>query len=215
MMEYEQKIIDDEKNVVSNARKRVYYALPHWKKWPRRLRRVYALLSQFGCSDLAIKDIAREFDWDPDETLEMIEDEPTFKAELEAYRQTGEYPRKTTKEGKPWKNPLSREYMEIVLVDEDGLAQLLHVENARASGKAGIEYALKRIEQRGYLDDVKSIAEEPEQVLQRQMKVTGYDIEPEMIERLRERPTTSGLEWDLPEPEEESKNGGKPVQTPR
>jgi hypothetical protein len=194
-----EKIPVENHDAVGNARQRVHEALPYWTRWPRKLRRIYALLEQFGASDASIKEICNEFGWDHTETSKLVEEEPGFKEALHQFRETGRFAKKPN-----WKKYLSRDQIEIVLADEDSLALLFHVQDAKAEGKAGVEYALKRIEARGYLDNQRSIAQEPQQILDRQEKVAGVPVTAEENLAIRYAGTASGLGFEIPEEDEDA-----------
>ena len=198
-----EEVDPDMNDAISKARYRVHTAVPYWTRWPRQLRRLYALLDQFGSSDSSIKEICDEFNWNHEETMKRIEEEEGFKEALEDFRFRGEYARGTNKNNTPWRRALTRDQFELVLMDEDVLAQLFHIEDARASGRAGMEYALERVRKRGALDKQRSIGQEAQQVIDRQEKVAHIPIEPDEAESIKNAGTVSGLEWELPEVEKD------------
>ena len=71
---------------------RVNVAVPEWKEWPRRLRRIYASLEDWGSSDAAVEDMVKQWGWSVDEIQELIRKTPTWSAAIDAYRAEGDYP---------------------------------------------------------------------------------------------------------------------------
>ena len=43
---------------------RVTGSVPCWKEWPRRLRRIYVSLEDWGSSEAAIEDMVGVWDWE-------------------------------------------------------------------------------------------------------------------------------------------------------
>jgi hypothetical protein len=73
---------------------RVTRAIPDWKEWPRRLRRIYASLEDIGSSDAAIQDAVEQWGWNWAQIEKLAKATPTYLQEIQAYRYDGKYPKK-------------------------------------------------------------------------------------------------------------------------
>jgi len=73
---------------------RVTRAIPDWKEWPRRLRRIYASLEDIGSSDIAIQDAIEQWGWNWTQIEKLAKATPTYVQQLQEYRDIGKYPKK-------------------------------------------------------------------------------------------------------------------------
>ena len=96
---------------------RVNGSVPCWKEWPRRLRRIYVSLEDWGSSDAAIEDMVEVWEWKWESIKQLIKSTPTFEQALEAYRDDEGYP---TKKG--WKHPVTLSQLKTVYMREGELA---------------------------------------------------------------------------------------------
>jgi hypothetical protein len=102
---------------------RVNSALPEWKEWPRRLRRVYASLEDWGSSDVCIKDMVEQWGWKYEQITNLIEATSTFKDSLKSYRDSGDYPKKDG-----WKKSITTSQLKSVYIREGELASYAMLE---------------------------------------------------------------------------------------
>jgi len=72
---------------------RVNKAIPDWKEWPRRLRRLYASYEDYGSTDAAITDMVEQWGWDSLSIKKLEKATPSYIKALEAYRYNGDYPK--------------------------------------------------------------------------------------------------------------------------
>ena len=122
---------------------RVTGSVPCWKEWPRRLRRIYVSLEDWGSSDVAIEDMVGVWDWEWESIKRLIKSTPTFEQALEAYRDDEGYP---TKKG--WKNPVTLSQLKTVYMREGELAAYAMLE---ADPKA-VNFHRDIVEKNGMLD---------------------------------------------------------------
>lgn len=122
---------------------RVTGSVPCWKEWPRRLRRIYVSLEDWGSSDVAIEDMVGVWDWEWESIKRLIKSTPTFEQALEAYRDDEGYP---TKKG--WKNPVTLSQLKTVYMREGELAAYAMLE---ADPKA-VNFHRDVVEKNGMLD---------------------------------------------------------------
>ena len=66
---------------------RVSSSVSCWKEWPRRLRRVYVSLEDWGSSEVAIQDMVEVWGWEWESINRLIKATPTFGEALEAFRE--------------------------------------------------------------------------------------------------------------------------------
>jgi len=122
---------------------RVTGSVPCWKEWPRRLRRIYVSLEDWGSSDVAIEDMVGVWDWEWESIKRLIKSTPTFEQALEAFRDDEGYP---TKKG--WKNPVTLSQLKTVYMREGELAAYAMLE---ADPKA-VNFHRDIVEKNGMLD---------------------------------------------------------------
>ena len=122
---------------------RVTGSVPCWKEWPRRLRRIYVSLEDWGSSETAIEDMVEVWGWDSESIKRLIKSTPTFEMALEAYRDDEGYP---TKKG--WKNPVTLSQLKTVYMREGELAAYAMLE---ADPKA-VNFHRDIVEKNGMLD---------------------------------------------------------------
>lgn len=122
---------------------RVNGSVPSWKDWPRRLRRIYASLEDWGSSELAIQDMVEVWGWKWESINRLIKGTPTFAEALEAYRDKGTYPAK-----RGWKKPVTTSQLKTVYMREGELAAYAMLE---ADPKA-INFHRDIVEKNGMLD---------------------------------------------------------------
>ena len=96
--------------------------------WPRRLRRIYVSLEDWGSSESAVRDMVEQWGWEWGKIAALIKHTPTFSAELYAYRNTGEYPNP-----KNWKRKITADHFKIVYIREGELSSFAALdENSKA-----------------------------------------------------------------------------------
>jgi len=122
---------------------RVTGSVPCWKEWPRRLRRIYVSLEDWGSSEVAIEDMVEVWEWKWESIKRLIKSTPTFEQALEAYRDDDGYP---TKKG--WKNPVTLSQLKTVYMREGELAAYAMLE---ADPKA-INFHRDIVDKNGMLD---------------------------------------------------------------
>jgi hypothetical protein len=122
---------------------RVNGSVPFWKEWPRRLRRVYASLEDWGSSEIAIQDMVEVWGWKWESINRLIKSTPTFEQALEAYRNNGNYP---TRKG--WQKAVTTSQLKTVYMREGELAAYAMLE---ADPKA-INFHRDIVEKNGMLD---------------------------------------------------------------
>ena len=107
---------------------RVNEFVPDWKEWPRRLRRIYASLEEWGSTDEALEDAIQQWGWDVEQIKKLAKATPSYLKALEAYRFNGDYPRK---EG--WKARLTTSELKTVYMREGELTSFAALdENPKA-----------------------------------------------------------------------------------
>ena len=122
---------------------RVNKALPDWKDWPRRLRRVYASLEDWGASEAAVIDMVRQWGWEWTEIQELIKASPSFALALQEYRASGNYPKLNH-----WVKFITTEELKTVYIREGELTSYASLdENPKAT-----TYHQNVIAQNGMLD---------------------------------------------------------------
>tara|TARA_R100000655_G_scaffold44854_2_gene81618 strand:- start:2445 stop:3071 length:627 start_codon:yes stop_codon:yes gene_type:complete len=139
--------------------KRVLKVLPAWKQWPRRLRKVYILLGTYGSSNAALREMCDEFGWDANELKEQIEQCKDFYDALQEYREEGAYPEIPQSKRN---SRLTTAQLNTLYTQEAAMIQFMHLEDAKAQGKAGTDFAIKLILEAGMLDIVENVSERPE-----------------------------------------------------
>ena len=108
--------------------RRLLQAVPTWKMWPRRLRRIYVSLEDWGCSESAVRDMVEQWGWEWGKIAALIKHTPTFSAELGAYRDTGEYPNPNN-----WRRKITADHFKIVYIREGELSSFAALdENPKA-----------------------------------------------------------------------------------
>ena len=122
---------------------RVTGSVPCWKEWPRRLRRIYVSLEDWGSSEAAIEDMVEVWGWDSESIKRLIKSTPTFEQALEAYRDDEGDP---TKKG--CKNPVTLSQLKTVYMREGELAAYAMLE---ADPKA-VNFHRDIVEKNGMLD---------------------------------------------------------------
>ena len=122
---------------------RVNGSVPCWKEWPRRLRRIYASLEDWGSSEVAIEDMVEVWGWKWESIKQLIKSTPTFEQALEAFRENEGYP---TKKG--GKQAVTPSQLKTVYMREGELAAYAMLE---ADPKA-INFHRDVIEKNGMLD---------------------------------------------------------------
>ena len=122
---------------------RVTGSVPCWKEWPRRLRRIYVSLEDWGSSEAAIEDMVEVWGWDSESIKRLIKSTPTFEQALEAFREIEGYP---TKKG--WKNPVTLSQLKTVYMREGELAAYAMLE----ADPIAINYHSDIVEKNGLLD---------------------------------------------------------------
>jgi hypothetical protein len=139
--------------------KRVLKVLPQWKQWPRRLRKVYILLGTYGSSNAALREMCDEFGWDANELKVQIEECENFFDALREYREDGTYPEIQQSKRN---SRLTTAQLNTLYAQEAAMIQFMHLEDAKAQGKAGTDFAIKLILEAGMLDIVENVSERPE-----------------------------------------------------
>ena len=139
--------------------KRVLKVIPGWKLWPRRLRNVYILLGTYGSTNIALREMCEEFSWDPNELKAQIEECEDFLQELTAYRELGTYPEIPQSKRN---SRITTAQLNTLYAQEAAMIQFMHLEDAKAQGKAGTDFAIKLILEAGMLDIVENVGDRPE-----------------------------------------------------
>ena len=142
---------------VSEIERRVLKAIPDWKKWTRQLKQVYVLLPVFGASDEGIEEMCEEFGWDREKLAKKIESDNSFRLRLAHYRDTSSYPIFPGSK----KTYIKKSHLDTVYAHESAVLSFMHLEKAKASGSAGVNFALKMMAS-GYLDHMEPINSRPE-----------------------------------------------------
>ena len=122
---------------------RVTGSVPCWKEWPRRLRRIYVSLEDWGSSEVAIEDMVEVWGWEWESIKRLIKSTPTFEQALEAFRENERYP---TKKG--WRQAVTPSQLKTVYMREGELAAYAMLE---ADPKA-INFHRDVVEKNGMLD---------------------------------------------------------------
>ena len=122
---------------------RVTGSVSCWKEWPRRLRRIYVSLEDWGASDAAIEDMVEMWEWKWESIKQLIKATPTFENALLRFREDEGYP---TKKG--WKHPVTPSQLKTVYMREGELAAYAMLE---ADPKA-INFHRDVVEKNGMLD---------------------------------------------------------------
>ena len=122
---------------------RVNGSVSCWKEWPRRLRRVYVSLEDWGSSEVAIQDMVEVWGWEWESINRLIKATPTFGEALEAYREKKDYPAK-----RGWKNPVTASQLKTVYMREGELAAYAMLE----SDPKAINFHRDIVEKNGMLD---------------------------------------------------------------
>ena len=142
---------------VSEIERRVLKAIPEWKLWTRQLKQVYILLPVFGSSLDGLAEICDEFGWDIDKLEKKIERTASFSKRLADYRNTGEYPIFPSSK----RSRIKKSHLDTVYAHESAVISFMHLDRAKASGSAGVNFALKMMAQ-GYLEFMEPINSRPE-----------------------------------------------------
>ena len=122
---------------------RVTGSVPCWKEWPRRLRRIYVSLEDWGASEVAIEDMVEVWGWEWESIKRLIKSTPTFEQALEAFRENEGYP---TKKG--WRQAVTPSQLKTVYMREGELAAYAMLE---ADPKA-VNFHRDIVEKNGMLD---------------------------------------------------------------
>jgi hypothetical protein len=112
---------------------RVTRAIPDWKEWPRRLRRIYASLEDIGSSDAAIQDAIEQWGWNWTQIEKLAKATPTYIEEIQTYRDNGNYPKK-----KGWVKNIRTSELKAVYIREGELTSFSSLdENPKATSFHG------------------------------------------------------------------------------
>jgi|TARA_R110002110_G_scaffold39230_1_gene126992 hypothetical protein len=112
---------------------RVTRAIPEWKEWPRRLRRIYASLEDWGATEAAVQDMIEQWGWDLAVIKGLIKKSPTFIEAIEEYRTDGDYPKK-----KGWVKNIRTSELKAVYMREGELTSFASLdENPKATSFHG------------------------------------------------------------------------------
>ena len=112
---------------------RVTRAIPEWKEWPRRLRRIYASLEDWGATEEAVQDMIAQWGWNIASVKSLIKKSPTFIEAIEEYRITGNYPKK-----KGWVKNIRTSELKAVYMREGELTSFASLdENPKATSFHG------------------------------------------------------------------------------
>lgn len=108
---------------------RVNIAIPEWKEWPRRLRRIYASLEDIGSTDAAIYDAVEQWGWDVEQIKKLAKASPTYMDAIAHYRFNGDYPRLSH-----WKKNITTSELKAVYMREGELTSFASLdENPKAT----------------------------------------------------------------------------------
>jgi hypothetical protein len=112
---------------------RVTRAIPEWKEWPRRLRRIYASLEDIGSSDAAIQDAVEQWGWNWAQIEKLAKATPTYLQAIQEYRYEGKYPKK-----KGWVKNIRTAELKAVYMREGELTSFSSLdENPKATSFHG------------------------------------------------------------------------------
>jgi hypothetical protein len=141
---------------------RVNRAIPDWKEWARRLRRIYASLEDIGSSDESIADAVTQWGWDNAEIKALAKKTPTYVSAIEAYRKNGDYPRLPN-----WVKNITTSELKAVYMREGELTSFASLdENPKATSFHGAVVAangmLDMAEPYGDRDDLTHPSDAPE-----------------------------------------------------
>jgi hypothetical protein len=113
--------------------KRVNDAIPEWKEWARRLRRIYASLEETGSKIEGIQDAVEQWDWDWAVIQKLWKAHPTFDDAITEYRKNGLYPKK-----KQWVKNITTSELKAVYMREGELTSFASLdENPKATSFHG------------------------------------------------------------------------------
>ncbi len=108
---------------------RVNAAIPEWKEWARRLRRIYASLEDIGSKQEAIQDAVEQWGWEWASIQKLWKAHPTFNDAVEEYRKDGDYPKK-----KHWVKRVTASELKTVYMREGELTSFASLdENPKAT----------------------------------------------------------------------------------
>ena len=112
---------------------RVNRAIPDWKEWPRRLRRIYASLEDIGSSDAAIIDAIQQWGWTDIEIKKLAKATPSYLAGIDDYRDKGDYPKRNG-----WVKNITTSELKAVYMREGELTSFASLdENPKATSFHG------------------------------------------------------------------------------
>ena len=148
--------------IYDKIEQRVTRAIPDWKSWSRRLRRIYASLEDWGSSEEAVEDMIEQWGWDLAVVNALIKKTPSFEMALGDYRETGNYPKK-----KGWVKNIRTSELSAVYIQEGGLTSFASLdENPKATSFHGAVVAangmLDMAEPYGDRDDLTYPSDAPE-----------------------------------------------------
>lgn len=142
---------------IAEIERRVCKAIPGWKEWPRQLRQVYILLPVFGFSEESLKEMCEEFDWKYESLSRKIEAVGSFSESLDEYRTEKDYPMFPNSR----RNRIRKSHLDTVYSSESSIISFMHLEKAKADGRAGVDFALK-VMARGFVDLIEPVSQRPE-----------------------------------------------------
>jgi hypothetical protein len=148
--------------IYDKIEQRVTRAIPDWKDWSRRLRRIYASLEDWGSGEEAVEDMIGQWGWDLAVVNALIKKTPSFEMALGDYRETGNYPKK-----KGWVKNIRTSELSAVYIQEGGLTSFASLdENPKATSFHGAVVAangmLDMAEPYGDRDDLTYPSDAPE-----------------------------------------------------
>lgn len=111
----------------AHVEKRVFRTLPDWQKWPRLLRRVYLLLPSHGVGVPGLESMCDDLGVTLQRLKATIDAEPSFKAKLKEYWETGDYPKYPRKD-ELYGGRLKHALILYVYMKESAVAQFMQAE---------------------------------------------------------------------------------------
>lgn len=141
---------------------RVNRAIPEWKEWARRLRRIYASLEDTGSKPEGIRDAVEQWGWDWESIDKLWKAHPTFDEAINEYRKNGDYPKKAG-----WVKNITTSELKAVYMREGELTSFASLdENPKATSFHGAVVAangmLDMAEPYGDRDDLVNSDDAPE-----------------------------------------------------
>jgi hypothetical protein len=148
--------------IYEKIEQRVVSAIPDWKDWSRRLRRIYSSLQDWGSGEEAVEDMIVQWGWDLGEVNALIKKTPSFEMALGDYRVIGNYPKK-----KGWVKNIRTSELKTVYMREGELTSFASLdENPKATSFHGAVVAangmLDMAEPFGDRDDLTYPSDAPE-----------------------------------------------------